>query len=83
MRGQALLDHVAEAIHGAFESDVANALMSDEDTFENLARHLNRTYGDDGIAVAIQKVASTVNDDTADWLVDRADNPTAWLYSRV
>lgn len=83
MRGQALIDHVTEAIQAAFDSDVADAFLSDGETLENLARHLNRSYGDDQIADAIQQVANNLVDDTADWLIERADNPTAWLYSRV
>lgn len=83
MRGQALIDHVTEAINDAFDEDVAEAILEDEDTVENLARHLNRTYGDDGIQDALHQVANRMDDDTADWLVERADNPAAWLYSQV
>jgi len=83
MRGQALIDHVIEVIQSAFDDDVAKAFLSDPDTLENLARHLNRDYDKNGIAAAIQQVANTLDDDTADWLVDRAENPAAWLYSRV
>lgn len=83
MRGQALIDHVTEVIQSAFEADVADAFLSDDDTLSNLARHLNRSYGDNGIAAAVQQVANSLDDDTADWLVDRADNPAAWLYGQV
>lgn len=82
MRGQALINHVTEVIQTAFDSDVADAFLSDEDTLDNLARHLNRSYGDDGIAAAVQQVADSI-DDTADWLVERAENPAVWLYRQV
>lgn len=83
MRGQALIDHVTEVIQSTFDDDVADAFLSDDETLENLARHLNRTYGDNGIAAAVEQVANSLDDDTADWLVERADNPAAWLYRQV
>jgi hypothetical protein len=83
MRGQALIEHVTEVIQDAFDDDVAQALLSDEDTLANLARHLNRNYDDEQISAAVQQVARDLDDDTADWLVEQAENPAAWLYSRV
>jgi hypothetical protein len=83
MRGQELLNHVTQVIQETFDDDVATALLSDDDTFENLARHLNRTYSYSGITAAVQRVADNLDGDTADWLVEHADNPAAWLYRQV
>lgn len=83
MRGQALIDHVTEAIQAVFDSDVADAFLSDGETLENLARHLNRSYDDNQIADAIRQVANNLSDDTAGWLVEHAENPAAWLYRQV
>lgn len=83
MRGKALNYHVTQTILDAFDADVARALLSDDDTLGNLARHLNRTYGDNGIAPALNRVADELDDDTADWLVGHAENPAAWLYRQV
>ena len=83
MRSQELIEHVTVSIQESFDDDVAEAFLSDDETLKNLARHLNRNYGYNQIAATIQQVADDLDDDTADWLVDRADNPAAWLYGQV
>lgn len=84
MRRQQLIDHVTNTISAAFENDVADAILEHTDTVENLARHLGNTCGDARrITEAIDKVAQGLDDGTADWLVEAADNPAAWLYSQV
>jgi hypothetical protein len=85
VRGQELLNTVIAAIQQHFDDDVADAIQSDPDTVERMARHLNHLAGGDpaGMSRALENVAGQLDDATAEWLVTQADNPAAYVFSKL
>jgi len=66
-------------------ADVAQAVLDDHDAFDVLCHHLNET-GDgtaNGIEQAWNTLADSLSDNELDWLADTADNPAAFLASKL
>ena len=86
MRHNACVTFVTGQVRALFEADVAEALLSDDEVFENVARLLNNDHGTtDAITSALSRVAKALSDDDglADWLVDHDDAAGKWLYCRI
>ena len=66
-------------------TDVAEAVLADEDAFGALVFRLQQVGGTepDGLKSAWHTVVEQVDDSTLDFLVERADSPAAFLASRV
>lgn len=84
MRAHLLAEHVTTAIKDAFEPDVAEAITTDEPMFNALVRRLSRDYDTpQAITRAIIQIADSLDDGTADWLVESANSPAGWFISRL
>ena len=85
MRMSTLMPFLADLVKECFDADVAEAFIADADMLSAVGRKLNNeTDGTrEGITRAVKQVADELDDGTADWLVETADSPSGWLYSRI
>lgn len=75
---QLVTDLVEQTWNGA-DADLAEAILED-DAFGALCHHLHQA-GD--VAWVWSRLVESFDDDTLDFLTERADNPAAWLASRA
>ncbi|GAB2763029.1 hypothetical protein GCM10027174_44640 [Salinifilum aidingensis] len=92
MRRSALLEHVADLIHGTYagqpdSDDVAQALLNDhDDPFAALAHNLHNATTDgtrEQVTEQFQKLALALSDPELDFIAERAESPAGYLASRV
>ncbi|MGW4635562.1 hypothetical protein [Nocardia sp. NPDC004415] len=74
-----LVTELIEQTWGGDDADVAEAILAD-DAFGALCHHLHEA-GD--VEPVWAKLIESFDDKTLDFLAERADNPAAWLASRV
>lgn len=83
MRNSVLTPFVTDLVTKLFDADVAEAFISG-DLFPAVIRKLNTVDGtESGITRILTGIAADLDDGTADWLVEYADSPSGWLYSRI
>lgn len=84
MRAKEIPQHLQAAVRKHFPEDVAAAINGDSDALGAAAYNA-------GVAAdtpqdldnLIKSIASQVDDRLADWLVDDAEAPAAWLASQL
>ena len=85
MRTAQLNQRISEMVTDLFDEDVADAITECQ-VFDVLVAVLDRDTGgdEDAMRQLLNRVAEEINDtDTADWLVEDADKPAAFIISRT
>jgi hypothetical protein len=84
MRAATATDALTSAVRTHFAADVADVITSDQDMFDQCARWVVGHVSDpDQLYTLIAALAQDTADSTRDWLVESADSPAGWFYSRL
>lgn len=85
MRAKDIPGHLWSAVRQHFPDDVADAIAGDHEEARAAAVRCAGYAADtpEDLDAAVKAIASLVNDRTADWLVDGADSPAAWLAAQL
>lgn len=75
---------VATAVALHFPDDVASVIKADQNMYERVIDRLGEDCADAAeVTKVLGWVAEKTEDRTKDWLVDDADSPAGWLYSKI
>ncbi|WP_327591432.1 hypothetical protein, partial [Nonomuraea sp. NBC_00507] len=67
-----------------FDSDVADAIIGDDEVYTRAATRLGHLVDSDTtLAGIIADIAHSTDDGTADWLATEADSPGAWFFKQI
>jgi hypothetical protein len=85
MRAKEIPDLLEAAVREHFPDDVAQAITGDHaDALAAAARNAGYAADNpDDLDALVKAVAADVDDRLADWLVDEADAPAAWLAAKI
>ncbi|MEV0382908.1 hypothetical protein [Nonomuraea sp. NPDC050643] len=85
MRAKDIPDRLWSAVRKHFPGDVAEAIIGDHEDARAAAARCASYAADtpEDLDAAVKAIAAIVNDRTADWLVDDAEAPAAWLASQL
>ncbi|MGW4801502.1 hypothetical protein ACWEPC_54710 [Nonomuraea sp. NPDC004297] len=85
MRAKDIPGPLWAAVRKHFPSDVADAITGDHEDAQAAAIRCATYAADtpDDLDAAVKAIAALVDDRTADWLVEDANSPAAWLAAQL